>query len=336
MNKQIAFNTLLTTILALGLTTTIIQSVPETQALRLFNSPLPTPVPSPSPTPGPSIAARKALAYLAQRERTALENLVIVNEFRREAPLLGRTFQAVTVLDTESGHFFQVLVDLDDGQVQDRGAIEEEEEERHRAKYGKLQPVLYERLQAMREDEIVTVTIWVAAPPGKSLAEQQAAAFATLADRYLQAREAMGRSGKPMDVDDPALAERIYEEYVQILNAEAASRIRPLVKALEAQGFVVRNSPGSPAVTATLPKRIIQMLAARDDVGVIYLSEGGQRRLLLNAAVPTNLAPTVWARGYDGTGVDIAILEEDNVDFTSPWWSECPGGDNCFRHQGPT
>lgn len=101
MNKQIAFNTLLTTILALGLTTTIIQSVPETQALRLFNSPLPTPVPSPSPTPGPSIAARKALAYLAQRERTALENLVIVNEFRREAPLLGRTFQAVTVLDTE-------------------------------------------------------------------------------------------------------------------------------------------------------------------------------------------------------------------------------------------
>ena len=344
MNKQIAFNTLLTTLLALGLATIIIQSVPETQSLlnsplptpRLFDSPLPTPVPSPSPTPGPSIAARKALAYLAQRERTASENLVIVNEFQREAPLLSRTFQAVTVLDTESGHFFQVLVDLDSGQVENRAAIEEAEEQRHRAKYGKLQPALYERLQTMKEDEMITVTIWVAAPSGKSLAEQQAAAFATLADRYPQAREAMERGGKPMDVDDPALAERIYEEYVQILNAEAASRIQPLVKALEAQGFGVRTSPGLPAVTVTLSKRIIQMLAARDDVGVIYLSEGGQRRLLLNSAVPTNLAPTVWAWGYDGTGVDIAILEEDNVDFTSPWWSECPGGYNCFRHQGPT
>lgn len=78
------------------------------------------------------------------------------------------------------------------------------------------------------------------------------------------------------------------------------------------------------------------MLAARDDVGVIYLSEGGQRRLLLNSAVPTNLAQVVWARGYDGTGVDIAILEDDNVDFTSNSL-ECPAGtNNCFQHPGAT
>jgi hypothetical protein len=343
MNKQTTFNTLLT-LLALGLAVIIIQSVPETQALlnsplatpASFNSPLPTPVPSPSPTPGPSVEAQKALAYLAQRERLTPENLVVVNEFRREAPLLGRTFQAVTVLDLESGRFFQVLVDLNNGQVRDRAAVEEAEEERHRAKYGKLQPALYERLQAMREDETVTVTIWVAAPPGRSLAEQQAAAFATLAERYPQVRAAMERSGKPMDVDDPALAERIYEEYVQILNTEAASRIRPLVEALEAQGFAVRTAEGLPAVTATLPKSVISKITSRDDVGVIYLSEGGRRIPALDSAVPTNLAPIVWARGYDGTGVDIAILEEDNVDFTSPWWSECPDGDNCFRHQGPT
>ena len=166
MNKQIAFNTLLT-LLALGLATIIIQSVPGTQALlnsplptpASFDSPLPTPVPSPSPTPGASVEAQKAQVYLAQREKIAPENLVIVNEFRRKALLLGRTFQAVTVLDTESGRFFQVLVDLDSGQVEDRTAVEEAEEQHHRAKYGKLQPALYERLQAMREDETVTVTI---------------------------------------------------------------------------------------------------------------------------------------------------------------------------------
>ncbi len=345
MNKKIAFNTLLT-LLALGLVTIIVQSVPETRALlnlnlplpipASFDFPLPTPIPSPSLAPGPSVKAQKALDYLARREKIVAENLVVVNEFRREALLLGRTFQAVTVLDTKSGRFFQVLVDLDSGQVEDRTAIEEIEEQRHRARYGKLHPDLHERLQAMRDDETVTVTIWVAAPQGRSMAEQQVATFAALAARYPQARKAIEHSGKPMDVGNPTLAKRIYDEYVHILNAEAVFRIQPLVKVLETQGFAVRTAEGLPAVTTTLPKRGVKIFAARDDVGVIYLSEGGQRTLALDSAVPTNLAPAVWARGYDGTGVDIAILEDDNVDFTSPGGSECPGGDNCFRHHGAT
>lgn len=210
MNKRIAFNALLA-LLAFGFAIIIIQSGPETQAF--LNSPLPTPClfNSPLSTPVPSAAAQKALTYLAQRERIAPENLVIVNEFRREAPLLGRTFQAVTILDMKSGRFFQLLVDLNSGGVEDGETIEKGEKERYRAKYGKLQPALYERLLRMSEEEAVTVTIWVVAPPGKSLAEQEVAAFATLAAKYPQAREAMERGGKPMDVDDPGLAKQIYK-----------------------------------------------------------------------------------------------------------------------------
>nr|MBC7245513.1 hypothetical protein [Chloroflexota bacterium] len=54
------------------------------------------------------------------------------------------------------------------------------------------------------------MTIWVVAPPGQSLAERQAAIFAELANRYPEAQAAMEWSGKPMDVNDPALAERIH------------------------------------------------------------------------------------------------------------------------------
>jgi subtilisin family serine protease len=240
----------------------------------------------------------------------------------------------VTILSLESGHFYQVLVDINSGQVVDREVIEEEEEKRHRAKYGKLRPSLYERLQRMKEDEEVAVTLWVAAPPGESLAEMQKAIFTGLASKYPEAKEAMERSGKPFDVDDPALAERIYQEYVQILNAKIYSRIEPLVKELEAQGFAVRTSPGLPSITAKLPKRVIKILAERDDIGVIFLSEGGKRVPFLNSAIPTNLAPAVWERGYDGTGVKIAILDDDNVDFTSDS-AECPSGtNNCFQHPG--
>lgn len=305
-------------------------------------SPLPTPSSLPSPTstpaatPGPSAEAHKALAFIAQQEGVPVERLVVVNEFRREAALLGRTFQAVTVLDLESGHFYQVLVDLNSGQVEERAVVEEAEERHYRAEYGKLQPALYERLQTMRDEEMIRVTIWVVAPAGQSLAERQAAIFAELAARYPEAQAAIERGGKPMDVSDPALAERIYQEYVQMLTAGTATRIRPLVEALKTQGVAVRTSPGLPAVTVTLPKRVVMILAGRDDVGAIDLSEGGEFRHFLNSAVLTNLAPAVWTRGYDGTGIDIAILEDDNVDFTSPSWSECPNGDNCFRHAGAT
>lgn len=305
-------------------------------------SPLPTPLPLPSPTstpatpPGPSAEARKALAFIGQREKIPVEQLAIVNEFKLEAPLLGRAFQAVTVLDLKSGHFYQLFVDLTSGQVEERVAIEAVEVQQRRARYGKFQPALYERLQTMRDDEMVKVTIWVVAARGESLAEQQATIFAELANKYPEAQAAMEQSGKPMDVDDPALAQRIYQEYVQMLNAETAARIRPLVETLEAQGFAVKTSPGLPAVMATLPKRIVVMIAGQDDVGAIDLSEGGEFRHFLNSAVPSNLAPAVWERGYDGTGVDIAILEDDNVDFTSPSWSECPNGDNCFRYAGAT
>jgi len=104
---------------------------------------------------------------------------------------LGRAFQAVTALDLESGHFYQVLVDLTSGQVEERAAIEAAEAQQRRASYGKFQPALYERLQTMQDDEMVKVTLWVVAAPGESLAEQQAAIFAELAAQYPAAREAL-------------------------------------------------------------------------------------------------------------------------------------------------
>lgn len=202
-----------------------------------------------------------------------------MNDFQREAALLGRTYQAVTILDLESGHFYQLLVDLNSGEIEEHKAVIETEEQQYRAKYGKLQPALFDRLQTMKDNEMIKVTIWVVAPPGQSLAEQQAIIFAELAAKYPEAQAAMDQSGKPMDVDDPALAERIYQEYVQMVKAEPASRIQPIVETLKAQGFATRTSSGLPAVTTSLPKGVINALAMRDDVGVINLSEGGWRVL---------------------------------------------------------
>ena len=45
-----------------------------------------------TPTSTPLPEAQKALAYTAQREGIPIDNLLVANEFRRNAPLLSRTF----------------------------------------------------------------------------------------------------------------------------------------------------------------------------------------------------------------------------------------------------
>lgn len=289
---------------------------------------------APSPQVGVSTEAKRAIEFIAEREGVPAENLVAFEESRYTS-VLGQTFQPVTLLDRRGGgRIFKVLVDVDSGEVRDRADVEAAEEEARRTRYGKLQPDLYDRLRLLGDDESVLVTIWVVAEPGKSLPELEAEAFAALGAKYPQAAEAIARGGKPMDVDDPELAKQIYQEYVNFLDAQAARRIVSLVETLEAQGFTVRPAKGLPAVTALLPKRVILEIADRGDVGTVYLAEG-EVRLMLDTAVPTDRVPIVWARGLDGTGVEIAVVEPDNVDFSADGNEQCPDVDNnCFQRPG--
>jgi hypothetical protein len=238
-----------------------------------FDSPLYTP-PPPPPTPLPSIEAQIALRYVAEKYDIPIERLAVANEHHREYAELGRAFRAFSLFDLADGRFFKLLVDLEDHTVvEDVAAIQQAEDEAHREKYGKLHPALYERLQAMQDDETVQVTIWVAAGPGRSLAERELAAKATLAAKYPEVQTALERGGKPMDVEDPELAERVRAEYAALLRVDLDQRGTALVETLEARGFTVRTSKGLPAVTATLPKGVIQELVQRSDVGSVHLDE---------------------------------------------------------------
>ncbi len=217
-----------------------------------------------------------------------------------------------------------MLVDLRNGRAEeDISALLAAEARAHRARYGKLQPTLYERLQGLKDGDTLPVAIWMAAGPGKSLAEQQATAFAALAARYPQARAAIERESKPMDVSDPELRQRIEADYAAMMAAQAETRTSSLVTELDQRGFATVTYPGMPSFTAVLPKRVILELAQRSDVSAIYLTEA-KVQPELDFAVPTTLAPIVWARGITGTGVTIAILESGNVDPSNSFLHHAP------------
>lgn len=303
-----------------------------------FDSPLPTPVPS---EPAFSEAVQRGLAYISKRENIPIEALIVAADHPTEYPALGRKFQVVTLMDTRpEGQVYKLLVDLTNGRIEeDISALLSAEAQAHQARYGKLETALYERLQNLKDGDTVPVAVWMAAQPGRTLAEQQQVAFTTLAARYPEAQAALARSGKPMDVDDPELAQRIEAEYVALLEAETNARVQPLVRELEQQGFSVTAYEGLPTFTAILPKRVILFLAHRADVSSIYLVEA-RKQIEMDSAAPTILAPIVWGRGYDGNGITIAILDIGNVDSNNTYLNlsptSRPGPNNPFWHATAT
>jgi subtilisin family serine protease len=158
-----------------------------------------------------------------------------------------------------------------------------------------------------------------------------------LASKYPEAQTAMARGGKPFDVSDPVVAEQIYKEYVSLMETSADRRAESVVKALEPYGLTAKTSTGLPAVWITASKKVILLLAQHKNVGMIELSESVYQHDL-DSSTKTSRADVVWSRGYDGTGVRIAIVETDNVDFTANA-GLCPDNtnpNNCFRNPGPT
>jgi hypothetical protein len=217
-------------------------------------------------------------------------------------------------LDTKSDRWYNVMVDLADGSfAEEVEAIEQAEREARRARYGKLEPALFERLEALNPDDEVPVAIWVA---GK-LKRSEEELYAALAVKYPEAQAALERSGKPFDVDDSELGRELEAEYVRMLEADTREQVRPLVHYLEGQGYAVTTLGALPAITVMLSKAAILELVERTDVGVVYLS-GREEQPALDSAVPSNRAPAVWQRGFEGGGVEIGILEGGEVDFDSP------------------
>ncbi len=276
MKRQTASN-ILRRLVSLGLSTLIMNTAfvaqssittfsimpgyPPLQAVQLLPSSPPPLLTSVAPTSvrteQPSQAAQKALAYLSQREGIPLSSLVIATDHGAEYTNTERKFQVVTLLDTRpGGKFYDLLVDLSTGNViEDIASIWAAEDHAGAEKYGKLDQDLFERLQTMQDNDIVTVMIWVIPGSGQSLTENDAVAIATLTAKYAEARVAVEQGSKPMDVADPVLAERIEKEFVEMLNANVAQRVRPLVEALKVQGLDVQTSIGLPV--ALLHKWIV-------------------------------------------------------------------------------
>lgn len=294
-------------------------SAHDGRAINLFQSPInptpsipapqPTRGPSPTVTPTPSPESQIALSYIATRERIPVERLLSVNAHRREYGILGKAFWYVKALDRESGHFYTALVDVSDGSPTDLEKVERAQRQALEARYGKLEPQLYERLQPMGQDETVNVAVWFTPIDRRALLAQLQAKHPDVPAEPLE---------RPWhEVNDPARADQIRADYYQLMQEAHLGKQAGLAQSLWARGYEVRLHKGVPSLVARLPKRVILETARRGDVSRLYLIEG-ELAPLLESAIPTARGNVVWQRGFEGTGKRIAVVEPFVVPLGHP------------------
>jgi len=233
-----------------------------------LDSPLPTPTPTATP---PADVAAIAVDYIAAQEGIPPEELQAVGEESLTFSLLGQSYILVTVIQDQPETFrqFQVLVDPVTQEVEpDVVGVRAAERTAHQAQYGKFDPPLYERLQTSEDAALLQVAIWVTETDAADTPQE---VEAEIAKQYPEAAKALQEEGVAWSVDDPELRQEIKQAYAELLAAQTAQRVQPVVDWLTAKGYEVDAFTGTPSVAATVTKQDILDLAQLECVSQLYL-----------------------------------------------------------------
>lgn len=169
----------------------------------------------------------------------------------------------------------------------------------------------------MNESDKLPVIVWLVSADGRSQSQREKVAAEKLAHKYPEAKKAIENSGKPMDVENPELAQQIHKEYVELMR-ENVDLSGAVISDLKRSGVQISPIDGMNAFAVVLPKSAILNLQKNSQVGRIFFNETLKRNEM-DVASRTVRAAGVWGRGIDGSGVWIGILDPSNVDAANPF-----------------
>ena len=306
---------------------------------------------------------RALLTALAAEIDVHVCDLELTASSRLDLPLTGVTLYRVKAVNLITGEIHASAVD-ETGSPADVDAALARERAVHKMRFRNLDPELLTRLESMNPEEEMTVGVWMRTDPATSWTLNRPALSAagtplTLSQSVAaaEAKPGLGSEGEPFEKvrgeTPPALAERLAEiharneelrtehEVVRALNRiELEQRIAelqaPLLEQLALNGHEpVYVSPHAPLVYVRLTKAQILDLAERTDIDRIYPPYIYAD--LMDVARVTQKADWVDdVFGFDGTGEDVAILEDSRVEFANPYLiagsTRVPGDPNVDDH----
>ncbi len=228
--------------------------------------------------PGASIAVQqqdfpeRAIAHAAQLYKVPASQLMITNS----AWLAGKIFRA-KVFDKVSGDIYVVSLHRS-GQSADEQEIEDlMRDEREKAFIGKIEASLKRKID---DDPFNTSSVVIWANPPELPREEWKASLA---------------AGNREQVMSQA----------RIMHSEAKSDVLDF---LERSSIKVKyDSPITPAMALDVPNSLLSLIANLPQVARIYPLTHPQP--LLNTSIKTIKAEKVWAAGFTGAGIKVAVVE---------------------------
>src|SRR6266536_639820 len=127
------------------------------------------------------------LAAASAQAGVSADQLTVADRFTQTLPLTGQTLDVAKVIDSSTGAAYEVAVNQS-GQTVDFAAAEASENAARQKRYGKLDPRLAAKLDALTGNQKIPVSIWVNVPDvavdrpeGQSVADHLAAVEASVA-----------------------------------------------------------------------------------------------------------------------------------------------------------
>ncbi len=230
---------------------------------------------------------------VANREGLDSGSLRTLGAAQAVYPLTKVTLRVAKVYDEKSQSVYKVALD-DSGAEVDEQIVAEEERILYEKTFGRLDPALYDLLITKREEDMVTVAVWLVdgtepvVPPTTEAAE---------ADR------------------DQSLQRTLIAAKLQQLGAIRA----PLAGEMRSEGYEVHELQLAPAMIATLPVRLVKDIAQRVDVSRILRADT-EAKPSLNVSANTVHAQYVWLGGYFGSGEKVGIIDSPGINISNPYF----------------
>ncbi|MFN0060257.1 MAG: dockerin type I domain-containing protein [Planctomycetota bacterium] len=294
-----------------------------------------------------------ALERLSSELGVPLETLEIGDISERALPLTGQTFVMFKVIDRVNGQVHSISLDPIGRRV-DANLLKAEEVAARHAQFGVVDSRLAATLALLGDEDTIEVAIWLRAPapqvPDRAEIYQRIRdSHAQRAERPTAAATQTKLEGESPSGEQPA-AERAIDAVADALRREQKDLRRAASASLRAQmpeqqagvlaALALLNreptyvSQFAPLVYVVLSKRDVVAIAERSDVDAIY--GPNQNRDFLDVAKRLHKADIVDGWNFQGSGIDVGILEDSRIDFTNVWLpagtTRVPGDGNVDDH----
>lgn len=238
---------------------------------------------------------------LSERLDVPVTALRVLKDTMRHSLYTDRDIRSVEVFDDVHGKFQFLALDRE-GKIisfDARNEISDQERSAKKARYGKMEPELYDDLQKMGPDDTIKVDIWIKQPADLVM------------DIPSPTEEEIAAKGRVV-IEQERIA------YIRESQTRMLVFLEPYRQKIEAlRGAKVRYvSSLSPSISAELTREQTEAIDKWDDVREIFKIRMNKPQL--DVSGPSVKAPSAWSQGFTGYGTHVGVIEAGGIDLDNP------------------